>query len=694
MVPTTFTINLAAGAFSDCVVVGRIVYGNGAQSVPHTFVGTSSFTFPAHNYTPGTHIAHFVIDEPRCMFVSLPITAPCNKQNCCPAITTSAEYGDCDSDGRATVILTTTVSLAAVCQPVRVRMDFNDSGPLGGFQTFAAPGGAFIEHRTYAAGQHTVYVLVDSPQGCVATPFNFEVICPDPDCCPILEPSVTLGACDSDGLVPATLKVDYVVPDGCAPADVVVIYGNGGQGAVHTLSGNGTFTEPPHLYAPGNHTAEVKVITPPGCESEELAIHAQCPPPPCCPKISTAVSYGPCDASGIADVTITTTVTPAADPNCPVPEVQYDFGGGHLGQLHTGAGTFQETLPYAGGPHVAMLNILSPPGCGKMPVNIKVKCPDCCPDVTITPCIRDCVDGPERTVEFEISVTPKPAPCPAKPITFRMDFGDGNTGQQVTIPMGGGSYSYKESNTYTGQHAKQGTTATLNVLAPSECAGSYGEAEIPSCCKKTRARWCKNLFTAMSWTLTMAVLFLLFYLGSSTPPGCTVACLPFIIPVFVQYSFYVFGIAGLAMLSLYLIFCTKCACGWLLRLGWRVLSGAGLLYAIWAKCAYQWVSVLIGALLVILAYLLLRAWKKKCCVSDCRFRGEIVLWIDVTVLVFVGLLLGININSSGIGATSGCLFSLFSFVIFGITIDISLYTVVLAVMAVYTANFFKDCLKL
>lgn len=679
----TFTVKLDFPA--GCPpVTAYMDFGDGsAASATHSFTPPSSAFTWTHVYSSGTWLAQVVIAVPDdCPGKGKAITVNCPKADCCPELSMGFEQGECDADGNAQVTLSIHYSVPDGCPPAEIQVDFGH-GPLGAVHTISGSG-TIVETRLYPSGSYSGFILVHKPRGCPAYDFPVQVKCPT-NCCPTVSTNVEKGPC-RNGALTATFFVNVAVPAGCPPVVVQLDFGDGSQGVQHSFAGSGSYTET-HAYQTGNYSPSVDVIAPAACPSQPVpAIAVQCPLPDCCPEISTEVSYGECDGAGNAVVTIVTTVTPKPAP-CPPAQVQVDFGGGDLGPVHTfsSPGSFTETRTFSAGPHSATVNVLTPAGCRPYQVNIFVPCRDCCPNVSVSPCIPDCGPDPDRTVEFQISVSPKGPPCPPKAVSFQMDFGDGSQGQSVTIPAGGAPYSYTETHTYSGADALQDNNASLTVSQPPECAGSYGSVVIPACCKKRRANLCRTLLLLMSWSFALALLFLLFWLLGGVAPFMCTNCAPFNLPASnLQYFFYGFAIAGVLLLIGYLLLCTKCLCGWVFRLLWRVLFGAGLLYAIHAGCGLQWLSVLIGALLILLAFFFLRQWRAKCCVSECDYLQEILFWFGLNVLAFATFLL-----ANGIGA--GCQFVLFTINIWIFTLTFTVLAVAAIVFSLFGAYYLRKC---
>jgi hypothetical protein len=671
--PVTFTVKLDLPA--GCPpITAWMDYGDGSPvSLSHSFNPPSSTFGWTHNYSSGTWLAQVVIGAPNhCPSKGVPVTVTCPKTDCCPQISTNVSYGPCNAESRSQVTLITTYHVPAGCPDAVIRTDFGQ-GPLGPQHSITGSG-TIMETCFYPSGSYLGNVLVTQPANCPSTPFKVEVACPPDGCCPQISVRTDNGPC-KDGASLVTFTVNVTIPLGCPPVSLSIAYDSTHSGAIHTLAASGSFTET-YSYGTGTHLAIVNVLVPSGCSLQEVMVAVQCPPPPsCCPEIFTEVSYGECDGSGNAVVTLVTHVTPKPAP-CPPAQVQIDYGGGIFGAVHTfsSAGSFTETQTYGAGPHALNVNVLPPLDCKPTQVNFFVPCTDCCPDVSVSPCIPDCEPGPDRTVDFQITVTPKGPPCPPKAISFQMDFGNGSHGQTVTIPAGGPAYTYTETRTYSGADALQDNNAALTVSQPPECAGTYGSVVIPKCCKPKRANLCATLFWLMSWAFTFAVLALLSYLfGSLFSP-----------PVSLN-AFYVLAGIGVLILIVFLLYCTKCLCGWVWRLLWRILFGAGLLYAIHAACTiFHWQTVLIGALMILLAFFFLQQWRKKCCVSECNWLKEIVLWFVLNIFALATFLL-----TSGV--TTGCQFVLFTITIWYLTIKITVLGVAAFAVTLLGAYYLKKC---
>lgn len=476
---------------------------------------------------------------------------------------------------------------------------------------------------------------------------TIELPCPD-DCCVDVTVAPTFE-CREDGSCLVKFELSGYDQTTCAH-DFYLDFGAFGTSPHYAFANSGSFSieiDQTFPNAAGQTiTASVRDASHPDCPDQEFTFDLPDCTSVCCPKVTFKVGYGPCDA-GQSNVTFTVKLD--VPKGCPPVIAWIDFGDGSpVSASHSfsaPSGTFSWSHPYPTGGYQAQLVIGKPDNCLPTMMPVTVDCPktDCCPDVSVSPCIPDCGPDPDRIVKFQITVAPKPAPCPPKAISFQMDFGNGTKGDPVTIPAGGPAYTYTETCTYSGADALQDNTPALTVSQPPECAGTYGSVVIPKCCKKSRAKLCEKLLWLMSWAFTLAVLALLSWLfGSMFSPSISLK------------AFFALASVGVLILIIFLILCSKCLCGWVYRLLWRVFFGAGLLYAIHAACTiYHWQTVLIGVLLILLGFVFLWMWTVRCCVSECYWLKEIVFWFGLNILVFAGFLFA---N----GFSGGCQFVLFT----------------------------------
>ncbi len=471
-----------------------------------------------------------------------------------------------------------------------------------------------------------------------------------------MQVSANVGANCQNGKRTVTLQVSNNCP---TTINAQFDFGDGSPlSAVLLAPGNNSVT---HIYAPGTYTAVLHI---PGCPDIAVPFTVG---PCCCPAITTKVEVGECNDLGKTNVCLTTTANVPA--GCKI-TLQWDFGDGQSGGSHafsSASNTFTECHDYAPGSYTAQLNIVSPTGCKSSSVKINVPPCDCCPSISVDPCVEDCDADGNRFVTFTVAVSAKPAPCPT--VQVQMDFGDGSTGGTHTYPPGG-SGSYIETHTYSGSAALQDNTVALNVTQPQGCPG--WSTVIPKCCKRKLVNCCAVLFAIMTGSLALALALLLLNLL------CAVAVPPSVISALV-------GLFIVALVVYLLLKCPKCRCGWLFLLLWRVLFGVGILLAIFAGCAAcsPW-SFWIGLGLLILGIVFLLLWKKKCCVKPCAFLAEIVLWVGSMLLPLIAVI-------KGFAWAAACLYILFTIPF--INLQVTFYLVVLILWGFLLAYFVKKCTK-
>jgi hypothetical protein len=512
------------------------------------------------------------------------------------------------------------------------------------------PGQTTTATHLYSPGNYTAFLIIS---GCPEKPIAVTVE-PCPACC-----DVDLSAQISDKCDNGKRSVKLDINNKCGTGiNGQIDFGNSPPTSIPLVPG---LNSVPHTYAPGTYTVVLKL---PNCPEKKITFTV---PPCCCPKTNTTVKVGECTVGGKTQVCLVTTVDVPA--GCET-VLKWNFGDGQSSGNHTfgpGSNTFTECHDYAPGSYSAQLTIVSPHDCQTpAPVTVNVPDCDCCPSISVTPCIEDCDKG-ERTVKFTVTVNAKPSPCPD--VEVQLDFGDGSTGGTHSYPPSG-SGSYVETHTYSGSSALQDNTVTLSVLQPKGCPG--WSMIIPKCCNKKLTNWCTIFFNAMTGLLALALaLFFLKFLCSAP------------VPTSVIYG--LLGLFAVALLIYLILQCWKCRCGWLYLLIWRVLFGVGLLLSIFAGCptCSIW-TFWIGLALMFLAFFFLLLWKKACCVKLCVFLKEIVLWMGATILPLVGVIL------SYIGA--GCLFILFS-IAWPITFTFTFYLLVLILWGFLLNYYVSNCSK-
>jgi len=512
------------------------------------------------------------------------------------------------------------------------------------------------------------YPAVLQIPGCpvIAVPFTVDPCL----CCDVQVSTPTVSANCNNGKRTVTFQILNKCP---APINAQFDFNDGLSIPVSLAPGiTKTLT---HVYGPGTYTAVLQLSAIPGCADVSTTFTV---PPCCCPQITTSVEVGQCDDFGNTKVCLTGIVD--VPTGCKV-TVQWDFGDGQKGGNHSfsaGSNTFTECHDYAPGSYQAQLNVGSPSGC--KPSSIKVNVPpcDCCPSISVDPCIEDCDKHGNRLVTFVVHVTAKPAPCPT--VQVQMDFGDGTSGGLHTYPVSG-SGSYTETHIYSGSGAQQDNTASLNVLAPQGCPG-WSDI-IRKCCKPKRIKTCKLLLLTASVLLALSLYFLA---TSFCYPLCTSLtgwCFA-LSPTLLQQISLGLAVLGLIPLIIFLLLCRKCICGWILLLLWRILFFVGALYATFAKCCWGFWSLVIGIALMSIALAILLKWKRDCCVKCCIFLGEILLWVGAVVLVAIAYF-----NSSLVW--SQCVYVLFTFTLWNFTITITFWQVLLFVWGLFGVYYWLTC---
>jgi vacuolar-type H+-ATPase subunit I/STV1 len=119
------------------------------------------------------------------------------------------------------------------------------------------------------------------------------------------------------------------------------------------------------------------------------------------------------------------------------------------------------------------------------------------------------------------------------------------------------------------------------------------------------------------------------------------------------------------------------------------MFGAGLLYFVFAKCSLGILSVLIGLVLMLIGYLLLKKWERDCCVELCDFLKELAAWL-VLLMAIASFLVAYSI-------CSGCVYTLFTIAIpvwyppYVINISITTYAVAATVTTWFTLYVLHKC---
>ena len=668
LVISTVSGTKVGGVLTSIEVTGSVA---GCTKIAVTIrCGSTSFTLPANisgsNWSvdfDSAHIGACQCDQ------NISVSAVCNDgisscsataptplllncTPCCDVVVSESVGSSCDN-GQRFVTFHIVNNCASI---VNAQLFFGDGTSTSSLPL--VPGTNSPQGHLYSPGSHIATLKIN---GCPDLQIPFTVD-PCPPCCDV-QMSSTVSANCNNGKRAVTLQILNNCP---ATINAQCDFGDGSSGSVSLAAGNNSVT---HIYAPGSYTAVLHI---PGCPDVSKTFTV---PPCCCPQITTSVEVGQCDDFGKTNVCLTGIVDVPAGCNV---TVQWDFGDGQKDGNHSfssGSNTFTECHDYAPGSYQAHLNVVSPSGCKSSSIKVNVPPCDCCPSVSVIPCVEDCDKHGNRLVTFIVSVSAKPAPCPS--IQVQMDFGDGSMGGTHSLPPGG-SVSYTETNTYTGSAALQDNTAALNVIQPQGCPG--WSQVIPKCCRPKRMTTCKLLLFAASLLLALSLFFLLISFCSL----CTIItgwCFN-LSPTLLRKISLGLALSALIPLIFFLVLCTKCICGWIWLLLWRVLFFVGVLYAVFARCCMGIWSVLIGIALMLIGFAFLLCWRKKCCVRCCAFLGEIVWWMGTVVIVAFGFF-----NS----VWNYCLYILFTFTFGSFTITITFWKVLLAVWGVFGTYFSLTC---
>jgi len=580
------------------------------------------------------------VKDPSCSVTVQPHLLECLP--CCD-VTVTTSVGDVCDNGKRFVTFHIVNNCPAT---VNAQLFFGDGSSTGSLPLVF--GANSPQGHLYSPGNHVAILKVT---GCPDIPIRFTVD-PCPPCCSV-HVSSTVGLDCNNGKRTVTLHVFNNCPE---TINAQCEFGDGSSGSLVLAPGSSSNIT--HTYGPGTHTFILHI---PDCDD---VFHTFTVPPCCCPEITTHVEIGECDHFGKTKVCLTGIVDVPA--GCEV-TVQWDFGDGQKGGTHafgSGSSTFTECHNYAPGSYQAQLHVVSPSGCKSSPIKINVASCDCCPNITVDPCVEDCDASGKRLVRFKITVNAKPSPCPA--VQVQMDFGDGNVGGLHTYPPSG-SGSYIETHTYSGSTAFQDNNAVLNVLQPQGCSG--WSKVIPKCCGPRKTFICNTLLNLMTLFLGLALYFLLLGL-MCVPPNCVV-CLPQNGLLYSALGFFVFFLLTL-LLFLLVYSCPKCLCGWVFRLLWRVCFIVGAVFAAFAQCCgLKWkvsypiplttivvtiwwsIPFLIGLLLITLSIWFLVRWIRKCCVTWCALVWE---WFYWALWITVG-----TVIASLKGPLTACQYSIISF---------------------------------
>jgi hypothetical protein len=487
-------------------------------------------------------------------------------------------------------------------------------------------------------------------------------------CCPkISNLTATIGNCDASGNRSVDLNATITVFSNC-PVTVQWDFGDGAQSSQTTFSGVGTYSFPvTHLYSAGTYFVSVKIIEPSPCESNPLqVIVAPCTPTSCCPSITTIADVLGCDANNNRIVTFKMNVNLIA--GCPPIIIQWNYGDGTFSPAQTisTSGNYSFTHAYnpVNSPYTATLIFISPTTCP--PASIQVVTPpctsSCCPTVNVTTDIGECNIFGKFKVKFDVNIS-TPAGCP--PPLVQLDYGDVNNNNS-------GTHSSSFSTTFTYNTNNAPYTATVNTILPTGCPSKKIPIDVGKCCKTFLQWFCPLLFGVMTFSMAIGLFLILF--SSCIPDPNTASTVAAIGAVLIAVA--------IVALIFYLIFCTKCKCGWFYLFLWRVLFGVGILYAIFADCCGGTSAFLIGLGLLLLGVLFLLLWQNQCKKTLCELLEEVILLMSGYIIPVAAFVLSIP-------ALMDCLYVLF--VVPGINFPFSFYLLVTIIYAIIVGYYFSNC---
>lgn len=253
----------------------------------------------------------------------------------------------------------------------------------------------------------------------------------------------------------------------------------------------------------------------------------------------------------------------------------------------------------------------------------------CCPTVDIQVEQGDCKgDG---TKPVTISATLTPAPNSTIPIQADLVL-DG-----VSVQSGTGSSSIAILNlSHSGDLASGSHTACVQVNQPNcgsqcttfafECKTENGDGENSADCKKTYKKWfCPLVYTIM--TLSFAIAIALLILGPCFSLSVSLADVGAGILVLALVAFVVFW-----------LLCSKCLCGWIQKLLWRVAFTVGMVVTTFAGCCTT-TFLLPGLVLIGVGIAFLLWWGHLCKKSLCDVLKEVLFVILAFVVPVIAFLL-------------------------------------------------------
>lgn len=327
---------------------------------------------------------------------------------------------------------------------------------------------AEVDHVPGCTCGHKVHVHAACVQNPLCqTTFFGDLICEQPENCPIVDVEVVFGECNPDGTRNVTL-VTTVTPQ---PGPVVSQwdFGDGVLGMAQTTLGPAPETfSVTHAYLPsGPYTAALNVILPQGCPPASVLIGALLKCPVSCPEVvKLTADVSGCAGSGAnATVSFSGVLSPP-QPNC---TFKWDFGDGS--QVVTPGPATTHSYSQPGDYAVAVVAI-----CGGNciePSTLMVHIPPCCPVLTgASGSVQGCAGaGKSATVTFTATTDP-----PSAAGTYTWTFDDGSLPASTQVPTIDHTYSTPGTKTI-----QVGLMPTVPGCGPSVQSATVS---IPACPSK------------------------------------------------------------------------------------------------------------------------------------------------------------------------------------------------------------------
>ena len=389
---------------------------------------------------------------------------------CCPSLDLSLiDVKDC------VATFNLDVQIPSDCSPpVTFVVDFGDGNT---FQDTATTSGIQVIQHTYnnASSQNfTVSVSLIWPQNCESSYIQetFTIPACELNCCPSLD----LSLIDVRNCI-ATFHLDVQIPSDCSPpVTYEVDFGDGNtfQGTA-TTSGIQVIQHTYNNASSQNFTVSVSLTWPQNCESSHIQETFTIPAceSNCCPSLDLSlINVKDCEATFHLDVQIPSDCSPPVT-------YEVDFGDGNTFQgtaTTSGIQVIQHTYNNASSQNFTVsVSLTWPQNCESSHIQETFTIPacelNCCPSLALSLVgVKDC----EATFNLDIQI---PSNC-SPPVTFEVDFGDGNTFQGTATTSGIQIIQHTYNNA-----SSQNFTVSVSLIWPQDCESSHIQETftIPAC---------------------------------------------------------------------------------------------------------------------------------------------------------------------------------------------------------------------